>query len=359
VEADVLDRQALEQVFAGCDAIVHMAAITSSVGRPNDSFRVSVAGTHAVAATAREAGIKTLIYVGTQAANEGIYATTKWKAEAAIKAAGIKPIVLRPSLVYGPGDQGLFARIVEFVRDGPLLARARGASVPYGSGGWRVTVLICARNEVQNLPHVLPLIPDFVDEVLLVDGHSTDGTVEVARQIRPGIRILQQPGTGKGQALRYGVEHATSDIIVTLDADGETDPLELPRFLDALFAGADWIKGSRFRDGYHRKPLKRIFGNWVIVNTCNLLFGTRFTDVCCGYNAFWRRVPRELDLWAADGWNYEPLLVARLLRAGRDVRELGYRYRGRLSGDSKLPDWRQGLRAVWVLVRERFRRRAV
>ncbi len=83
----------------------------------------------------------------------------------------------------------------------------------------------------------------------------------------------------------------------------------------------------------------------------------RFTDVCCDYNAFWRRVPNEIDLWAADGWNYELFLVTRLLRAGRDVRELGYPYRGRLRRDSKLPSWRQGLGAVWVLARERFRRR--
>jgi glycosyltransferase involved in cell wall biosynthesis len=217
-----------------------------------------------------------------------------------------------------------------------------------------VTALICAHNEAENLPHVLPFMPDFVDEVLMIDGHSTDETVAIARQLCPAIRILQQTGTGKGPALRYGVEQARGDIIVTLDADGETDPLELPRFLDALLAGGDWIKGSRFQDGYNGKPLKRIFGNWVIAKTCNFLYGTRFTDVCCGYNAFWRRVPAEVDLWAADGWNYEPLLVARLLRAGRDVRETGYRYRGRLGGDSKLPDWPQGLRAIWALVRERF-----
>lgn len=225
----------------------------------------------------------------------------------------------------------------------------------YGPGGQRVTVLICARNEAENLPHVLPFIPDFVDEVLMIDGHSTDETVAVARRLRPGIRILQQPGTGKGAAFRYGVEQARGDIVVTLDADGETNPLELPRFLDALLAGADFIKGSRFQNGWGGKALHRVFGNRVLAKTCNLLYGTRFTDVCCGYNAFWRRISDEVDLWSADGWNYEPLLVARLLRAGRDVRELSYAYSGRLSGDSKLPDWGQGLAAMWVLVRERFR----
>ncbi len=227
----------------------------------------------------------------------------------------------------------------------------------YGSGRWRVTALVCARNEADNLPHVLPRIPDFVDEVLMIDGQSTDETVAVARRLHPGIRILQQPGKGKGSAFRYGVEQASGDIIVTLDADGETDPLELPRFIDALLAGPDFVKGSRFQSGWGGKPPHRIFGNWVIAKTCNLLYGTRFTDICCGYNAFWRRVPAEVGLWAADGWNYEPLLVARLLRAGRYVQELGYPYRGRVSGHSKLPNWRQGLGAVLALARERFRRR--
>jgi glycosyltransferase involved in cell wall biosynthesis len=192
----------------------------------------------------------------------------------------------------------------------------------------------------------------------MIDGHSTDETVAVARQLRSGIRVLQQPGMGKGPAFRYGVEQARGDIVVTLDADGETDPQELPRFLDALVAGADFIKGSRFSGGWGKKPIHRILGNWLIAKTCNLLYGTHFTDVCCGYNAFWRRVAGEVDLWSADGWNYEPLLVARLLRAGRDVRELSYTHGGRLSGDSKLPDWRQGLAAMLVLARERFRRGA-
>jgi NADH dehydrogenase len=121
VEADVLDRAALERAFVGCVAVVHLAAVTSSAGRSDESFRVNVAGSHSVALAARAAGIKTFIYLGSQAANEGTYATTKRKAEAAIKAAGIDPIVLRPSLVYGPGDLGLFARIVKFVRVLPVV----------------------------------------------------------------------------------------------------------------------------------------------------------------------------------------------------------------------------------------------
>ena len=95
-----------------------------------------------------------------------------------------------------------------------------------------ITALICALNEEKRLPSVLPRIPDCVDEVILVDGHSTDRTVEVARELCPGIRILYQPGRGKGDALRHGIEHARGDIIVTMDADGSTDPEEVPRFIE-------------------------------------------------------------------------------------------------------------------------------
>ena len=121
VEADILDRDALAAAFDGCDAVVHLAAITSSAGRSGESFRVNVAGSHAVASAARAAGVKTFIYLASQAANEGAYATTKRKAEAAIRAAGVEPVVLRPALVYGPGDRGLFARIVNFVRVLPVV----------------------------------------------------------------------------------------------------------------------------------------------------------------------------------------------------------------------------------------------
>ena len=110
----------------------------------------------------------------------------------------------------------------------------------------RITTLICALNEGENLKHVLPKIPNWVDEVLLVDGHSTDNTIETAKSILPDIKVVIQPGEGKGDALKYGIEHSTGDIIVTLDADGATDPAEMEHFIKPLFKGYDYVKGSRF-----------------------------------------------------------------------------------------------------------------
>src|SRR5215471_6298129 len=154
----------------------------------------------------------------------------------------------------------------------------------------QVSVVIPARNEELNLPHVLSRIPRFVNEVILVDGHSTDATVEVARQLYPTIHILDQRGHGKGDALRQGFVACAGDIIVMLDADGSTDPAEIPLFIEALMQGHDFAKGSRFLKGGDSQDITwlRKVGNFCLSRVVNLLFGTRFSDLCYGYNAFKR-----------------------------------------------------------------------
>ena len=130
-----------------------------------------------------------------------------------------------------------------------------------------ISVVIPAMNEAKNLPHVLPRIPKWVDEVILVDGKSTDDTVEVARRLLPRIRIVHQKGRGKGDALRAGFNVARGEIIVMLDADGSTDPAEIPLFVATLRAGADFAKGSRFVQGGDTAdmPLLRKLGDWAFV----------------------------------------------------------------------------------------------
>src|SRR5215471_8988380 len=123
------------------------------------------------------------------------------------------------------------------------------SSFEQGRNAPRVSVVIPALNEARNLPHVLTEIPEDIHEVILVDGHSVDGTVWVARSLRPDIRIVEQTRQGKGNALACGFAVATGDIIVTLDADGSADPGEIPRFVEVLADGADFAKGSRFLDG--------------------------------------------------------------------------------------------------------------
>src|SRR5947209_18663483 len=113
----------------------------------------------------------------------------------------------------------------------------------------RISVVIPALNEAPNLQYVLPHIPSIVSEVVLVDGHSSDDTIAVAQQLLPTIQIVKQMGKGKGNALKAGFAACTGDIIVMLDADGSADPNEIPRFVEALMAGSDFAKGSRFKKG--------------------------------------------------------------------------------------------------------------
>jgi glycosyltransferase involved in cell wall biosynthesis len=221
----------------------------------------------------------------------------------------------------------------------------------------KITVIICTLNEAENLPHVLPRIPDWVNEIILVDGHSTDNTVEVARRLRPDIKVLYQPGKGKGDALRYGIENATGDIIVTLDADGATPPEEMQKFIDPLLNGYDFAKGSRFALGSPKgKPRHRILGNWIITLTFDILFFRKYTDLCSCYNAFWKEKVKNINLFSADGYENEPLINTRIRKEGLKVKEVGYREPARLSGEIKETSWRQGLKAIKSIFRERFSR---
>ena len=217
----------------------------------------------------------------------------------------------------------------------------------------KITVLICAFNEEKNLPYVLPKIPQWVDEILLVDGHSSDNTVEVAKRLRPDIRILYQPEKGKGDALKYGIKHSSGDIVVTLDADGTTDPEEMHKFIEPLLNGYDFAKGSRFLNTRpKRMPWYRHFGNWLLVTEANLIFGTNYTDLCSGYNAFWGKSWERINF--PDEFGYEPLITLRAKRAGLKIIEVACSDRGRISGGSKLPNWRQGWGAFKAILKERF-----
>ncbi|HXR14344.1 MAG TPA: glycosyltransferase family 2 protein [Solirubrobacteraceae bacterium] len=211
-------------------------------------------------------------------------------------------------------------------------------------------------NEAANLPHVLPLIPDFVDEVVLVDGHSDDATVAIARAIRPDIRVVLQDRRGKGNALACGFAAASGDIIVMLDADGSTDPKEIPRFVAALLAGSDFAKGSRYVDGGASTDITRLrsAGNRALALAVNVLFRTRYTDLCYGYNAFWRHCLPYMNV-TCDGFEVETLIHVRMARAGLSVTEVGSVEHARLYGESKLNALRDGLRVLRTIVRERAR----
>ena len=217
-----------------------------------------------------------------------------------------------------------------------------------------VTVLICTFNEEKNLPHVLPKIPRWVDEILLVDGHSTDNTVEVAKEIRPEVKVLYQPDRGKGNALGYGMQQASGEIIVTLDADGSTDPEEIPKFIEPLLGGYDVAKGSRFLEGNPTLSRLRSFGNKLFVRMTNILYGTGYTDLCAGLNAFWAKILQQIDPEGTSAL-WEPTINIRLKKRGLKVIEVPQRDKGRVAGRREANPLRQGLRILKIIIEERFR----
>ncbi|CAM3528772.1 glycosyltransferase family 2 protein [Deinococcus frigens] len=220
------------------------------------------------------------------------------------------------------------------------------------------TVVVPAMNEARNLPHVLPLIPAWVDEVILVDGNSKDNTVDVARALLPHIRIVKQSGRGKGNALREGFAAATGDIIVMIDADGSTDPGEIGNFVRHLRSGADFVKGSRFLQGAGSSDISRIRngGNACITMAVRILFGGRYSDLCYGYNAFWRSVLPKLDL-DCNGFEIETLMGIRALKARLKIVEIHSFEHERIHGTSNLHAVRDGWRIFRLILRERFMKR--
>jgi glucosyl-dolichyl phosphate glucuronosyltransferase len=216
-----------------------------------------------------------------------------------------------------------------------------------------VSVVIPVKNEARNLPLVLHSLPSWVNEVVLVDGRSADDTIAVAHQCRPDIKILTQPGTGKGDAVLAGFKACTGDIIVMMDGDGSTKGGEIIRFVGALVAGADFVKGSRFASsgGSDDITLSRRFGNRVLSGLVNLAFGTQYTDLCYGFNALWSSHLPALNL-DCRGFEIETLMNIRAAKALLQVQEVPSQEWPRVHGESNLHVVVDGWRILKVIVGE-------
>jgi glycosyltransferase involved in cell wall biosynthesis len=218
-----------------------------------------------------------------------------------------------------------------------------------------VSLVIPTLNEAKNLPWVLERVPAFVDEVILVDGLSTDDTVAVARAACPDVVVVHEDRHGKGVALRAGFAAASCDVIVMIDADGSMDPNEIWRFVALLHGGFDVVKGSRFMSGggsIDITPFRRL-GNRALLRLVNGLFRTRFTDLCYGFFAIRRSCLPALAL-RADGFDIETEIVVRAAQARLRVCEVPSFELERRHGTSNLRSVRDGFRVLRTLLKGRF-----
>jgi glycosyltransferase involved in cell wall biosynthesis len=213
-------------------------------------------------------------------------------------------------------------------------------------------------------------MPADVDQLILVDGGSTDDTIEVAEVWWPGIEIVRQTRQGKGDALAVGFAAATSDVVVTIDADGSMDPAEIPSFVDAVeFGGADFVKGSRLlpNGGSSDLTVLRRCGNAILRGVVNWLFGTGYTDLCYGYNAIRRselaalgfaEAPTESNRFGGDigtGFEIETCLHIRAALARLRITEVPSFEQKRITGTSNLRVVRDGLRVLRAIATEHRR----
>lgn len=218
-----------------------------------------------------------------------------------------------------------------------------------------VSVVIPTLNEAENIAWALARLPEDLHEVVLVDGRSTDGTVEAALRERPDIRVVLEPRRGKGAALRAGFAAATGDYIVMIDADGSMHPEEIALYVAYLDAGFEFVKGSRFMlaGGSDDMTVVRRLGHWPLLSFVRWTFRVRFTDLCYGFVAFRRSCLPSLRL-SADGFEIEAELILRAVRARLCIAEVPSWELPRLNGESNLNALRDGLRILRVLMRERF-----
>lgn len=216
-----------------------------------------------------------------------------------------------------------------------------------------ISVIIPTLNEVENIKYVFPYIPQFIDEIVVIDGGSTDGTIEEILKFRKDAKIVIDRTPGKGVAIRTGFKKATGDIFVMMDADGSHDPQELFGLINPVLNGYDVAKGSRFlpEGGSEDITLFRRFGNKVFITLVNTMYGSHYTDLCYGYFAFKKEAIKKMSC-VSDGFEIETEQSIHIIKAGLKIKEVPSFEARRKCGVGRLNSFRDGWRILMLIMSE-------
>jgi glycosyltransferase involved in cell wall biosynthesis len=220
----------------------------------------------------------------------------------------------------------------------------------------KVSFLIPAYNEAATIGEVLERIGrlELEPQVIVIDDGSSDDTAAIAEAA--GVLVIRQENRGKGSAIRAAIPHIEGEITVIQDADMEYDPAEVPSLIAPILDGnADVVFGSRLSGARPQRAYLfwHLVGNRFLSLLTNVLYNTTLRDMETGYKAFRSEVIKSLDL-REDRFGIEPEITAKICKLKLRVYELPISYYGRSYEEGKKITWRDGFRAVWVLLRVRF-----
>ncbi|HWJ44314.1 MAG TPA: glycosyltransferase family 2 protein [Gaiellaceae bacterium] len=221
----------------------------------------------------------------------------------------------------------------------------------------RVSFLVPAYNEAATIEAVLDAVwaLDLEKQLVVVDDGSTDGTGDIVERWRAdhdGVVLVRQQNRGKGAAVRAAVPHVDGDIAVIQDADLEYDPADVPALIEPIERGvADVVFGSRLSGGRPQRAYLfwHLVGNRFLSFLTNLMFNTTLSDMETGYKAFRTDVLRALDL-RQDDFGFEPEITAKVCKRKLRIYELPIAYYGRTYAEGKKITWRDGFKAIRVLL---------